>query len=170
MVNSRVKSTPYQATPAARSSILPTHSAPLGMVAYRQEQCQVAARFEFNGPIRRHPRQIIGKHIPIFMDHRYHIQTLGDNSVNRCMETSNRWQLQRNLTQNSLMPLHLVHTKNDIYSLTFQVDETGWKHSPNELQWNYTNHTIGNHVTSGSGNGIRCRVSPKSKLILLSIG
>jgi hypothetical protein len=57
--------------------------------------------------------------------------------------------------QNSLVPLHPVHTKNDIYSLTFQDDETGWEHSPDEFKWNYTDHMIGNHSASGSGNGIR---------------
>jgi hypothetical protein len=49
--------------------------------------------FDFIGPIKRHPWQIIGKHIWIFMDHRYLIHTLGDNNLNRCLETSNRWQL-----------------------------------------------------------------------------
>jgi hypothetical protein len=50
---------------------------------------------EFNGPIRWHPRQIIGKHIQIFMDHMYLIQTLHNNGVNGCLEISNGWQLQR---------------------------------------------------------------------------
>jgi carboxypeptidase C (cathepsin A) len=53
---------------------------------------------EFDGPIRRHPWQIIGKHIHVLMDHRYAIQTLGNNSIDTCLETSDRWQLQRNLT------------------------------------------------------------------------
>jgi hypothetical protein len=52
---------------------------------------------ELSGPIRGHPRKIIEKYIQIFTDHLYLIQTLGNNSVNRCLEMSNRWQLQRNL-------------------------------------------------------------------------
>jgi hypothetical protein len=112
---------------------------------------------------------MVEKHIQIFMGHRYLIQTLGDNIENRCMEMSNKWQLQRNHTedrrikmnqtsrdiQNNLVPLHPVHTENDIYSLTFQDDETGLKHSPNELKWNCMDHTIGNRSASGSGHGIR---------------
>jgi hypothetical protein len=57
--------------------------------------------------------------------------------------------------KNSLVPLHPVHTKNNIYSLNIQYDETGQKHSPDELQWNCMDHTIGNHSASGSGDGIR---------------
>jgi hypothetical protein len=44
MVNIWVECTPYQAILAARSSAVPTHSAPLDMLAYRQGQCQAAAR------------------------------------------------------------------------------------------------------------------------------
>jgi hypothetical protein len=73
------------------------------------------------------------------MDHRYLIQTLGDNIINRCLEMSNSWQLQRNLAedrrikknqmsrdvQKSLVHPHPVHTKNVIDSLAFQDDKTG---------------------------------------------
>jgi hypothetical protein len=57
--------------------------------------------------------------------------------------------------QNSLVPLHPIHTNNNIYSLTIQCDETGRKHSPDELQRNCMDHMIGNHSASGSGDGIR---------------
>jgi hypothetical protein len=90
------------------------------------------------------------KHIWIFTDHRCLIQTLGNNSVNRCLETSDRWQLQKNLAedrrikmnqtsrdvQNSLVHLHLVHTKNDIDSLAFQDDKC---HIP-EFPFRNVNH------------------------------
>jgi hypothetical protein len=118
------------------------------------------------------------------MDHRYLIQTLGNNNVNRCLETSDKWQLQRNFgeimrikmnqmskdVQNNLVPLHPVHIQNHIYSLTFQDDEAGQKHSPDKLKWNCTDHMISNHSTLGSGNEIRYRCSPESKLSLLSTG
>jgi hypothetical protein len=83
MVNSWVGYTHYQATLAARSSILPSHLALLDMIAYRQGSVMLQLDLKFNGPIRRHPRQIIEKHIGIFTD----------NSVNRCLETSDMWQL-----------------------------------------------------------------------------
>jgi hypothetical protein len=35
--------------------------------------------------------------------------------------------------QHRLVHIHLVHTKNNIYSLTFQDDKTGQKSSPGEL-------------------------------------
>jgi hypothetical protein len=31
------------------------------------------------------------------MDHVYLIQTLGNRSIDRCLEASDRWQLQRNI-------------------------------------------------------------------------
>jgi hypothetical protein len=71
--------------------------------------------------------------------------------------------------QNSFVHLHPVHTKNNIDSLTFQDDKTGQKHSPDKLKWDFTDHTINNHSTSRSANGIWYRCSPKSKLSLLSI-
>jgi hypothetical protein len=48
---------------------------------------------EFDGPIGRHPCQIIEKHIWILLDHRYLIQALGNSSMDGCLETSDRWQL-----------------------------------------------------------------------------
>jgi hypothetical protein len=93
---------------------------------------------EFDGPISRHSRQIIGKHIRIFTDHVYLTQTLGNSSIDRCREASDRWQLQRNLAidrrvevnqtrrdvQHNSMYLHPVHTKNDIDLLAIQDDVT----------------------------------------------
>jgi hypothetical protein len=139
---------------------------------------------EFDGPIRWHPLQIIRKHIRILTDHRYLIQTLCNNSVNRCLETSNRKQLQRNLVvserikmnqtsrdiQYCLMPHHPAHTKNNIYPLAFQDDKTGQNCSPNKLEWDFTDHTIGNHLPSEGANIIWCVCSPKSQLSLLSTG
>jgi hypothetical protein len=118
----------------------------------------------------------------IFMDHGYLIQTLHDNGVNRCLKTSNEWQLQRNLAEDrrikmnqksrdiqySFMHLHLVHTKNNIYPLTFQDDKTSWDHSPDKLKWDFMDHTIDNHLTSRSANGIQYFSSLESKLCLLS--
>jgi hypothetical protein len=89
---------------------------------------------EFDGPIRRHFQQIIKKHIRIFMDHVYLIQTLVNSSIDRCLEVSNRLQLQRNLAidrrvevnqtsidvQYNSMHLHPVHIKNDIDPLAFK--------------------------------------------------
>jgi hypothetical protein len=88
----------------------------------------------FDGPIRRHSRQIVGKHIRIFMGHMYLIQTLSNSSIDRCLDVCDRWQLQRNLAidrrvevnqmsrdvQHNLMHLYPVHTKNDIDPLAFQ--------------------------------------------------
>jgi hypothetical protein len=59
--------------------------------------------------------------------------------TNRCLKTSDRWQLQTNLTidrrvevnqmsrhaQHNSMHLHPVHTKNDIDPLAFQDDKGG---------------------------------------------
>jgi hypothetical protein len=67
----------------------------------------------------------------------YLIQTLGNSSIDRCLEVSDRWQLQRNLAidrrvevnqmsrdvQHYLMHLHPVCTKNDIDPLAFQDDK-----------------------------------------------
>jgi hypothetical protein len=70
--------------------------------------------------------------------------------------------------QYNLVPLHPVHTKNNIYPLTFQDDKTGREHSPDTLDWDCTDHTIGNHSASGSANGIWYFSSLESKLSLLS--
>jgi hypothetical protein len=73
------------------------------------------------------------------MEHRYLIQALGINGVDRCLETSNRWKLQRNHAidrrievnqtsedvQHGTMHLHSVHIKNDIDPLTFQDNKSG---------------------------------------------
>jgi hypothetical protein len=73
------------------------------------------------------------------MDHVYLIQTFGNSSINRCLEASDRWQLQRNFAidrrvemnqtsrdvQHNSMHLHPVHTKNDIDPLAFQDDKGG---------------------------------------------
>jgi hypothetical protein len=67
------------------------------------------------------------------MNYMYLIQTLGNNSIDRCLEVSDWWQLQRNLAidwrvevnqtrrdvQHNLMHLHPVHTKNDIDPMIF---------------------------------------------------
>jgi hypothetical protein len=82
------------------------------------------------------------------MDHRYLIQALSNNSIDGCLEMSDRWQLQRNLAidrrvevkqmsgdvQHSSMHVHPVHTKNDIDFLTFQHDKSGQKQSPSKLK------------------------------------
>jgi hypothetical protein len=62
-------------------------------------------------------------------------------------------QMSRDV-QNSLVPLHPVYTQNHIFYLTFQDDETSQKYSPDKLKWNCTDHTIGNHSASRSGNGV----------------
>jgi hypothetical protein len=54
-----------------------------------------------------------------------------------------------------LMHLHLVHTKNDIDSLTFQDDKSGGIHSPSKLECDFMDHLVGNHSASRSANGIR---------------
>jgi hypothetical protein len=73
------------------------------------------------------------------MNHVYLIQTLGNSSIDKCLEVSNRRQLQRNLAidrrvevnqtsravQHNSMHLHPVHTKNDIDPLAFQDDKGG---------------------------------------------
>jgi hypothetical protein len=111
---------------------------------------------EFDGPIWWHPLQIIRKHLLLFMYHRYLIQTFRINNVNRCLETSKRWQLQRNISenrrikmsqtsrdvQNSFVHLHLVHTKNNIDSLTFENHKTSRKHTPDKLEWDFMDHTM----------------------------
>jgi hypothetical protein len=101
-------------------------------------------------------------------DHRYLIQTLHNNSVNRCLEMSNKWQLQRNLAkdrrikmkqtstdvQNSLVHHHPIHTKNDINPLAFQDDKTCQEHSPDKLEWDFMDDLISSHLDPGSVNGI----------------
>jgi hypothetical protein len=44
-------------------------------------------------------------------------------------------QMSRDI-QYSLMPHHPIHTENNIYSLAFQDDKAGKKHSPGKLKWN----------------------------------
>jgi hypothetical protein len=114
----------------------------------------------------------------------YPVQTLGNSIIDRCLETSDMWQLQRNLAinrrvevnqttgdvQHSSIHLHPVHTKDDINSLTFQDDKSGWKHSPNKPEWDFMNHLIVNHSTSGSANRIRGWCSTEVEFSLLSIG
>jgi hypothetical protein len=92
------------------------------------------------------------------------------------------WQLQRNLTedrgimmnqmsrdvQNSLVHLHLVHTKNNIDSLAIQDDKTSREHSHDKLEWDFMGHPIGNHSADGSGDIIWHFCSTESKLSLLS--
>jgi hypothetical protein len=72
--------------------------------------------------------------------------------------------------QYNLVPHHPIHTQNNIYSLTFQDDKDGKKHSPDKLKHNSMNHTISHHSASGHTNGIRCLHSPQSKLSLLRAG
>jgi hypothetical protein len=72
--------------------------------------------------------------------------------------------------QNSLVPLHSVHTENNIDSLAFQDDKTGQEHLPNMLEWDFTDHPIGNHSASRSANRIWYFCSIERKLSLLSIG
>jgi hypothetical protein len=72
--------------------------------------------------------------------------------------------------QNNLVHIHLVHTKNNINSLAFQDDKTGWEHSPDKLKWDFTGHPIGNHSASGSADRIWHFCSIESKLTLLSTG
>jgi hypothetical protein len=97
---------------------------------------------------------------------------------------SNEWQLQRNLAkdrrikmnqtnrdvQNNFVHLHLVHSQNNIYSLTFQDDKTGQEHSPDKLESDFMDHMIDNNSASGSANGIQYFSSIESKLSLLSTG
>jgi hypothetical protein len=66
------------------------------------------------------------------------------------------------------MHLHLVHTKNDIDPLAFQEDTGGWTHSPGKLKWDFTDHLISNHSTSGSAKRIRHLGSKESNTGLLS--
>jgi hypothetical protein len=94
------------------------------------------------------------------------------------------WQLQRNLTedrgimmnqmsrdvQNSLVHLHLVHTKNNIDSLAIQDDKTSREHSHDKLEWDFMGHPIGNHSADGSADIIWHFCSTESKLSLLSTG
>jgi hypothetical protein len=72
-------------------------------------------------------------------DHVYLIQTFSNSSIDRCLEVSDRWQLQRNLAidrrvevnqtsrdvQHNSMHLQPVHTKNDIDPLAFQDEKGG---------------------------------------------
>jgi hypothetical protein len=69
----------------------------------------------------------------------YLIQTLGNSSIDRCLEVSDRWQLQRNLAidprvevnqmsrdvQHISMHLHPLYTKKDIDPLAFYDDKGG---------------------------------------------
>jgi hypothetical protein len=72
--------------------------------------------------------------------------------------------------QQGSMHLHLVHTKNDIDSLTFQDNKSARKHSPSKLEWDFMDHLVGNHLASGSANRIRSWCSTKVELGLSSIG
>jgi hypothetical protein len=72
--------------------------------------------------------------------------------------------------QHTSMHLHPVHTKNDIDSLTFHDDKSGWKHSPSKLEWDFMDHMVGNHSTSRSANGIRSQRSTEVELGLSSTG
>jgi hypothetical protein len=76
-------------------------------------------------------------------------------------------QMSRDV-QHSSMHLHPLHIENDINSLTFQNDKSGWKHSPNKLKGDFMDHLVGNHSASGSANGIRHLGSTESKLGLLN--
>jgi hypothetical protein len=51
--------------------------------------------------------------------------------------------------QHNLVHIHLVHTQNNMYSLTFQDDKTGREHSPDKLKWDFMDHPIGNHSALG---------------------
>jgi hypothetical protein len=118
------------------------------------------------------------------MNHRYLIQAFGNNGANRCLETSNRWQLQKNLAvdrrievnqtsgdvQHDSMHLHLVHTENDIDPLAFEDNKSGQKHSPDKLMWDFMDHLISNHSASGSADRVRNLGSTESKAGLLSTG
>jgi hypothetical protein len=70
--------------------------------------------------------------------------------------------------QHTSMHLHPVHTENNVNFLTFQNDKSGWKHSPNMLEWDFMDHLVGNHSASGGANGIWHLGSTESKLSLLS--
>jgi hypothetical protein len=114
----------------------------------------------------------------------YLIQTLGNISIDKCLEASDRWQLQRNLAidrrvkvnqtsrdvQHNSMHLHTVHTKNDIDPLIFQDNKSGMKHSPSKLEWDFTGHLISNHSASGSADRRRHLGSTESKAGLLTTG
>jgi hypothetical protein len=63
--------------------------------------------------------------------------------------------------QHSSMHLHPVHTKNNIDSLTFQDDKSGWKHSSSKLEWDFMDHLVGNHSASRSANKIRADVAQR---------
>jgi hypothetical protein len=56
--------------------------------------------------------------------------------------------------QESLVHLHPSHPKIDINALTFQDEEVGRKDSPDSLEWDFTDHRIGNHSTSRCKNEI----------------
>jgi hypothetical protein len=112
------------------------------------------------------------------MDHVYLIQTLGNSSIDRCLEVSDRWQLQRKLAidrrvevnqtsrdvQHNSMHLHLVHTKNGIDPLIFQDNKSCVKHLPSKLEWDFTGHLISNYSTSGSVDRIRYFGSTESNV------
>jgi hypothetical protein len=114
----------------------------------------------------------------------YLIQTLSNSSIDRCLEASGRWQLQRNLAidrrievnqtsrdvQHNSMHLHPVHTKNDIDPLAFQDDKGGRKRLPDKLKWDFLGNLISNHSASESANRIRHLGSIESNVGLLSIG
>jgi hypothetical protein len=116
------------------------------------------------------------------MNHRYLIEAPGINGVDRCLETSNRWQLQRNLAidrrievnqtsgdvQHCSMHLHPVDTENDIDPLALQDNKSGRKHSPDKLKWDFMSHLISNHSASGSANRVRLLDRTESKLDVLS--
>jgi hypothetical protein len=72
--------------------------------------------------------------------------------------------------QYSLVPLHPVRTKNNIYPHTFQDDKTGWEHSSDKLKLDCTDHVIGNHSAFGSANGIWYFCSLESNLSPSNIG
>jgi hypothetical protein len=57
-------------------------------------------------------------------------------------------QMSRDVQQ-SLVHLHLVHTQNNIYPLAFQDNMTGREHSPDKLQWDFTDNLIETTQPSG---------------------
>jgi hypothetical protein len=114
----------------------------------------------------------------------YLIQTLGNSSIDRCLEASDRWQLQRNLAiysrvevnqtgrdvQHNSMHLHPVHTKNDIDPLIFQDNKSGVNHLPSKLEWDFIGHLISKHSASESADRIKHFCSTETNINLLSTG
>jgi hypothetical protein len=53
-----------------------------------------------------------------------------------------------------LVPLHPTHTQDNIYPLTTQYNEVGFKYPPRQVEWDFSDYPICIHSASGCTNRI----------------